>query len=273
MTTTLAPHPLAESIPAMFDREYIELRDDIQTNGLREPITLYEGKILDGRHRARACWELGVEPLTREYEGDEPAAYVLSLNVRRRNLSPSQRAAIAVEFLPWLEEEAKRRQGEHLRTSRDATGRAQSGSKEPDWGRSPQRAATEAGALVGVSASSVKRAKRVKEQAPEEYERVKAGETPVGAADTRLRENGRSPSPGSPIPEPTGRERQRADKAKLRIEKAVGACSGLARGLDGLNPTAALTVTTPEERAGWISAFRDATAAIHRLKKRLEEPT
>ena len=35
-------HPLAELIPRMSDEEYVELRADIEVNGLHEPITIYD---------------------------------------------------------------------------------------------------------------------------------------------------------------------------------------------------------------------------------------
>tara|TARA_R110000782_G_scaffold218461_1_gene305858 strand:+ start:98 stop:865 length:768 start_codon:yes stop_codon:yes gene_type:complete len=38
-----------------------ELKEDIKLNGLLVPLVLREGKILDGRHRYKACRELGVK--------------------------------------------------------------------------------------------------------------------------------------------------------------------------------------------------------------------
>lgn len=40
-------HPLADLIPQMSAEEYEGLRDDIREHGLLEPVTLFEGKILD----------------------------------------------------------------------------------------------------------------------------------------------------------------------------------------------------------------------------------
>jgi len=68
---------------------------------------MYEGKILDGRNRFKACQEVGVELITREYTGSNPVGFVLSLNKERRNLTKGQLAAIAVEALPFL----RQRQG------------------------------------------------------------------------------------------------------------------------------------------------------------------
>ena len=48
-------HPLADIFPMLDDNELKALAEDIKTKGLTEPITLYEGKVLDGRNRYRAC--------------------------------------------------------------------------------------------------------------------------------------------------------------------------------------------------------------------------
>lgn len=89
----MKPHPAADSFPMMDTKRYAELRDDIQNYGLREPITLCEGMILDGRNRYKACIELGIEPKTRTFEGD-PWAFAWSLNGQRRDLVDEQRYLI-----------------------------------------------------------------------------------------------------------------------------------------------------------------------------------
>jgi hypothetical protein len=88
-------HELANIFPMLGDEELAELCADIKKNGLAEPITVYEGKILDGRNRATACTMLGVSPKTVEYTGDDPVAFVLSKNLHRRHLTESQRALVA----------------------------------------------------------------------------------------------------------------------------------------------------------------------------------
>lgn len=89
-------HPLSELFPLMQGREFDELVSDVKANGLREPIWTYEGQILDGRNRWRACEaaQLSHRPM-REYSGDDPVSFVVSLNLHRRHLSETQRADVA----------------------------------------------------------------------------------------------------------------------------------------------------------------------------------
>ena len=91
-------HPLANCLPLIEGPEFDELVADIKERGLALPIELYDGKILDGRNRYRACLRLGIEPLIVTYAGADPAARVTSLNLRRRHLTASQRAMAAAKM-------------------------------------------------------------------------------------------------------------------------------------------------------------------------------
>jgi hypothetical protein len=90
---SLKAHPSADVFPVMDETRLSELKADIQANGQREPITLCDGMILDGRNRYRACVELGIEPTTRTFAGD-PWAFAWSLNGARRDLDATVRALI-----------------------------------------------------------------------------------------------------------------------------------------------------------------------------------
>jgi len=150
-----------------------ELADDIAKNGQLVPVWLYEGKILDGRNRWAACKIAGVEPKTKEYTGDEPTAFAVSLNDRRRHMGKSALAAVAVELEPHFARDAERRK-------KATEGRPKKSGEKPEekipqvFERKPQ-AREEAAKSVGVNDRYVSDAKKVKTEAPEVFERLKAG--------------------------------------------------------------------------------------------------
>ena len=88
-------HPIAEQIPRWGSDSFEKLCEDIAANGLVNSIVLYDGKILDGRHRYEACLTAGVEPRFVKYKGDDPIGYVLSLNLHTRDWKPGQKAMVA----------------------------------------------------------------------------------------------------------------------------------------------------------------------------------
>jgi hypothetical protein len=78
-------HPLADLFPMMSDEEVDALGNDMLEFGQREPIWTYQGKILDGRNRYRACLLKGIEPRFVEFRGADPLGLVISMNLRRRH--------------------------------------------------------------------------------------------------------------------------------------------------------------------------------------------
>ena len=62
--------PAAAVFPIMSGREFDELVEDVRVNGLREPVVVRGGQLVDGRNRVRACAAAGVVPEVRELERD-----------------------------------------------------------------------------------------------------------------------------------------------------------------------------------------------------------
>ncbi|MCW5879703.1 MAG: hypothetical protein KIS91_02030 [Anaerolineae bacterium] len=99
----LTQHPLSAAFPAMSDDEFDSLAEDIRRNGQREAGITYQGAVLDGWHRYRACVQAGIGFQAREFDGEDPVAFVLSRNLHRRHLTASQRAAAVVRCSEWRE--------------------------------------------------------------------------------------------------------------------------------------------------------------------------
>ena len=93
-------HPIALALMpgGMDDNEFDAFCADIEERGIIMPVTLYEGKVLDGWHRYRAAKRTGSAPKFMKYEGADPAGYIASVNVHRRKLSSLQRALVGARL-------------------------------------------------------------------------------------------------------------------------------------------------------------------------------
>ncbi len=152
---------------------------DIQAQGLREPIELLEGKILDGRNRYLACKSKGIKATFRILNGScrSPVAYVASKNLHRRHLSTAQRAAIGAQIREMLKEEARKRQG----TRTDLIER-KGDTTFPPIGGNVGESADEAARLVNVGRGTIDRASRVLRDAPDLHEKMLRDEISVEGA-------------------------------------------------------------------------------------------
>lgn len=173
----LAYHPLANIFPLLEGREFSELVEDIAAHGLAEEIVLLGGSILDGRNRYRALVELAGRGAIAADELDaarspnffrfeepdgDPLAFVISKNLRRRQLNESQRAMVAAKL-------ANMRQGERTDLAPPAN--------------LPKVSQESAAGLLNISERSVRSAKTVvAEGSPELQRAVETGELKVSAA-------------------------------------------------------------------------------------------
>lgn len=88
----------AKNEPEMSDNEYKLLKEDIEANGLLNPLIIYNREIYDGRHRYRAAKELSIDVPVIYADGREDAKRMaISNNRHRRHLSKHQYAMMAAK--------------------------------------------------------------------------------------------------------------------------------------------------------------------------------
>ena len=126
MTTPskLEPHDLSKLFPPISDEDFGKLAADIKLNGLHQPIVRYQGKILDGNNRYRACELVRIAPKFADFNGDDAQArnFVISANIHRRHLSPDERRGIIAELLKLNPNQSNRQIGEQTKTSHTTVG-------------------------------------------------------------------------------------------------------------------------------------------------------
>jgi ParB-like chromosome segregation protein Spo0J len=222
-TMKYAPHKFAKLVPEPSASEQEELTNDIKENGLLEPIILFEGQILDGRSRQKACQKAGIELRSEDFiEFDpkamgDPLAFVVSKNFKRRQLqmTPSQKAAyVAEHILPLFEARAE--------PESPPTGGNGKGIENERVKTKTKRAVGAAAAKSGVSPRSLERAKRVKEKDPEKLKEVAAGKKTLRKAEREL----------------GAKAKQENDRTEAfeRIEKTLGKDHGFFKGTKGKGP-------------------------------------
>lgn len=218
MSKTYELHPLSLVMPPMSDDEYQQLLESIKQHGQMEPVVIFDGQILDGRHRYAACQELNIEPIIREYsyehDGPSPATFSLVKNTHRRHLTTSQRAMVAAAILPFFEAEARENQ-------RKAGGDQKAKSDQTETS-TPVHSHAKAAEEMHVSRASVHTAAKLADEAPDLAEEVKAGKKTLNAAKTELEEKKKNAAP-SIIPAENQRKAAFAEIAERHGEEFASA--------------------------------------------------
>lgn len=182
-------HPLSAAFPAMSADDFQSLKDSIMEIGVQNPITLFEGMVLDGWHRYKAANELGMDCPSKELDAwIDPVAFVRAQNKDRRHLPLSAWALIEVSLREWKP------------------------SHRPDKGElsSPLQASNQEMAdAVGVTKRTIQQAKAVQSNAtPEVIAAVKSGEIglPKAAAIAKLPKEEQAAAIHKPAPKPAPAE-------------------------------------------------------------------
>jgi hypothetical protein len=124
-------HPLADKFPLMGGDDLLKLANDILANGLIEPITLYQNKILDGRNRYRACKLKKLKFVRANFRellcDKDPLAYVISANIQRRHLTAEQKRDLLAELLKLDPTKSNRQIAETAKVSHHTVGEVREG--------------------------------------------------------------------------------------------------------------------------------------------------
>ena len=177
MSREFTVHAAANLFPEMRPEEYETLKEDIRVNGLRSPIVFWRGQLIDGRHRIRACEELGInwDNFAEEAGADQdPVTEALSLNLHRRHLTPSQLAMVADKVRGIYDADGKERRKRKP---------AKSVPENLPEQNTPKDSRDKAAAAVGVSGKLADAAKKVRSKGtPELQKAVESGDVAVTAA-------------------------------------------------------------------------------------------
>lgn len=186
--------------PDMDADQYEHFKESIKEFGVKNAVTLWndpeknELVIIDGRHRWRACEELGIECPTKIFDGDENdvAKFIRIENFERRQMNYGQIAAAFLKLRGITN--IYRNQGREKLTGRPV------GAKTGSGDTSCKMTTTAYGAMAkeaGVSPATINRAARVEREDPELLDKIISGEKTLHEAhkEVKARQDARKPQP------------------------------------------------------------------------------
>ena len=91
------PHLCSRPVPPRSQKDKDVLFEDIQSHGLINPGTMFEGMLLDGNERNEACIRAGIPFRTVEYQDDSPEIFILTTHCQNRSLKGYHRAVLAAK--------------------------------------------------------------------------------------------------------------------------------------------------------------------------------
>ncbi len=179
-------HELSSLFPLIEGEQFDALVESIRKYGQIEEGVLFDGKILDGRNRYRACEILKIPFRCKEYSGKMPPMdYIIQKNLHGKYLNTAQRAEIGMLLYEEVEkqvlEEATKKRVQKVR------------KKGTEKGSTAEIVASK----VRMSASTLTKVKKIKEVAmidksiAKQWEDVKKGKSSIDALykKIKLKEN------------------------------------------------------------------------------------
>lgn len=200
--STIKVHSVAKLFPKMDESQFKAFLDDIKANGFQETIKYIEGddgsaEVIDGRNRLEAAKQMKVDPWELNTKrGDKlmekinvakiPSlvSYVASLNLKRRHLSDSQRAAVAVAIEKEIAKDEKAdERARKLEEKANPTKKEDKAEKAEKKDSKPKETTRQKAAkIMGTGDRNVGNAKMIEKKDPKLFEKVQAGEITINEA-------------------------------------------------------------------------------------------
>ena len=248
-------HPLSAAFPAMSADDFQSLKDSIMEIGVQNPITVFEGMVIDGWHRYTAANELGLDCPVVELGDVDPRDFVMAQNKARRHTTQAQLAMATTAVYAW----------KPIGSNQHKAGSALS-AEAPKSSKELAKAA-------GVGVRSIEQAKAVQAKAaPEVVTAVQKGQIglPKAAAIAKLPKEEQAAAIHKPAPK-AAPEAPPAP-ANHELEEAVSTINELAAENDQLRDRVAVAAMhgTDEERAMAAETIAELREQIKTLEAELD---
>ena len=176
-------HPLSAAFPAMNAEDFQALKDSIENIGVQNPITIFEGMVVDGWNRYKAANELDMDCPAVELGDVDPRDFVLAQNKARRHVTQAQLGMAVTAVYAWKPH----------------------GDQRSTLNVDRVKSTAEMAAIAGVHPNTITQAKAVQSQGTAEVqEAVKSGAIglPKAAAIAKLPREEQAAAIAKPAPKP-----------------------------------------------------------------------
>ena len=190
-------------IPALTAEEFKQLEENILKDGIRDPLVLWNGYLIDGHNRYQIAFKHGLEYKTidKEFEDESQVKeWMINNQFGRRNLSNYQRSVLALE----LESVFSKRAKENLKLS-DGKGKQISAEVKVD----PIETRKELAKVANVSHDTIAKVKKIQAVAtPEVKAQLSTGEVSINQVYQDIKKDEK-------------KEEYKANVLKTRIETTI----------------------------------------------------
>jgi ParB-like chromosome segregation protein Spo0J len=267
-------HPFANAFPMITGADFAELVESIEEHGLREKIIVTsDGTLIDGRNRWAALDAIGwqdyssvTETLPEGTTEEDILELIVTRNLHRRHLTPSQKGMLGAELERQLAVITKRGQG-----SPNYRRAAVKGEPEPEpTKRHQETAAARAAKLTGASERYVETAKAVMKDAPDLADGIRSGDMTLNAARNEMKKRKTvEPSvPGEGPTSPKSGKRLPKRSTVAAVNSAMSTLNGLCIAISG----AELDPDTPTgQRAEWFAELGKHIKTLSDFRRKLRE--
>lgn len=224
----------------MVGAEFDALVADLKANGLRNPLVLLDGMVLDGGNRYRACVAADVAIETRAFDPSRdgnPVSFVLSANLHRRHMTAGQQAAIVASAQDWAKAHVPHREkGATLHPSSEADTVASRAARS------------------GASHRTQQMADKVAREAPELARKVAHGEVSLPKAVQQVQ--GKTKPAREPEPDDDGPSAEEVAEARKAAEDDAA--------------TMAMLLAADDKLAASVAEVRKLKAQVRILESRIQ---
>lgn len=176
MTDLIIDPEFRDLLPPLPDDKFKQLEENVLANGIREPLVLWQGILVDGHNRYEIAKRHNLPFSTIDYQfGDrnDVLLWIANNQFGRRDLTTYERSVLALKIKPVIAEKAKEKE-----TERKTTYQKSEKSSLPTVNTTKEVAK-----LAGVSHDTIAKVEKIEEKAaPEVKAAVKSGEISINAA-------------------------------------------------------------------------------------------